>query len=966
MVNRGSTGDRAELMAASKFEFDEDSGGILRIMLLGPPAASLDGRDLRLGPPRQWAVLAVLAARAGVTVARDEIISAVWGAAQPTSAERGVHTYVSGLRRLLEPARQNRQPGQVLVSHDAGYELRVPRHYIDHWEFERHVEQAELCWRREEFESSLEELNSALALWRGPAFSGIPGPFAETEQVRYEELKLGAMERRAEVRLALGRQAEAIPDLQSLIRQQPLRERARLLLIQSLYQSDRQADALAEYQNARRSLIEQLGVEPGEALQALHGQILRGEPLRGHVVDRVVTATPVRREERPVSPSQLPRKTGGLTGRSPELRRLHSLLGPVGHETDPLPIVSITGPAGVGKTSLAVSFAHMVAERFDGHLFVNLHGFDQERMASSAAVVVGGLLAALGVSEAGMPADLDQMVAMYRSVTAAKRLLLVLDNAENATQVRPLLPGGSGSAVIITSRSRLEGLVARDGAHPVVLSPLNAHDSVELLGDVIGRDRVAAEPEAAVRIADLCAGLPLAIRVAAERIATRGHLSLADVAEDLAEESGRLDALTVRGDDETSARTVFSWSYRHLDAEDARAFRLLSLQPAVDFAVGAAAALLDLKTDVAQTRLEALASMHLIEEVRPGRCRFHDLIRLYARELCREQDGQVRQGEAVDRLLRWYLTMAARASAALAPWQDTSHLEQDVPGLQGVQGSDNGLEWFRRESSALTAAVELASESGRVDIAWQMPFAAFHYLHVVKNWRLWAAVYEPALRATHRAGARFGEAWMHHGLSVADHGRGDFDGAYEHSRSALEIRRAIGDRDGEAWSLHGLGLACLGLKRLDKAESYFVESIRLRHELSDRYGGAVSTLFLSQTVQQSGRSADAVKLAEEALAVFTELDSLSGVGHALTVLGSAHKELRNYDLAGRYLRRALQACRDAGDEHGEGDALRGLGGVMSEVGADDQAREYLAKAFMIMQRRGDPQAEEVRVQLGKT
>ncbi|MFI9388554.1 BTAD domain-containing putative transcriptional regulator [Kutzneria sp. NPDC052558] len=951
-------------MTSSGGKIGEEFAGDLRIALLGPPAAALNGRDLRLGPPRQWAVLALLAARAGQAVARDEIISAVWGAAQPVSAESGVHTYVSGLRRLVEPARTNRQPGQILVSHDAAYELRVPKENIDIWEFDRLFDAAESRWRHGEFEASLTGLESALALWRGPAFSGIPGPFAETEQVRYDELRLAAAERRAEVLMAVGRQIEAIPDLQSLTRQNPLRERARHLLIQALYRSDRQADALAEFQETRRCLVEQLGVEPGHALQTLHSQILRGEPaddLGGHDPGPVST-----RSDDHMVPSQLPRRNGRLTGRTSELKRLNRLLDSPTQVGDPLPVVLITGPAGVGKTTLAVSCAHSVAETFDCQMYVNLHGFDQERAASSSAVVLGGLLEALGLSSARMPADVDQLSALYRSATAAKRLLLVLDNAESAAQVRPLLPGGAGSAVIVTSRSRLDGLVARDGAHPVVLMPLSARDSIDLLADVIGEHRIAGEPEAAARVTALCAGLPLAIRVAAERIATRSHLALSDVAADLAEEAGRLDALTIRGDDETSARTVFSWSYRHLDAEHARSFRILGLHPAVDFGVGAAAAMLDVAISEAQEQLDMLASVHLVEEIRHGRYRFHDLILLYAKELCVERDDPRLRSEAVERLLQWYLAMAVRASDAAAPWRCLPDNQANVQGLQAIYDRDDALKWFHNESSALSAAAELAAKSGRLDVAWQIPLAEFNYLHLVKNWSLWAAVYGLALDSVQGKGQPVGEAWMHHGLSVADHGRGEFTGAYEHSRRALEIRRALGDREGEAWSLHGLRIACLGLERLEEAERHLIAAIGVHLELGDRYGKTVTTLFLAETKRELGQYSEAIELAGTTLDDYEKLDSPHGMGQTLKVLGRSHAYLHQYELAEHYYQRALRVCHDAGDEVGEEESLCGLADVMTAVGANDRARVYLTQALEILQRRGDPQAEDVRSQLATT
>ncbi|REH28630.1 DNA-binding SARP family transcriptional activator [Kutzneria buriramensis] len=952
-------------MAVQANGHDGGTSASLRIALLGPPIARLGERELRLGPPRQLAVLALLAARAGQAVAREEIIAGVWGDDQPSSAENSVHTYVSGLRRIIEPARANRQPGQILVSHDSAYELRLPREAIDVWEFSGRLDDADRRWRSGEFDTSLELLNTALGLWRGPAFSGIPGPFAETEQLRYEELRLTAVERRGEVLLALGQHDQLVTDLQRLTREYPLRERARHLLMRALYRCDRQADALAEFQDARRSLVDELGVEPGHALQALHAQILRADP----ALDLAAAegAATVVGKSTLALPSQLPRRVATFTGRKHELGRLHDLLDEVVDDSeDPLPIVLITGPAGVGKTSFAVHFAHAVARRFDGQIYINLHGFDRERASAASADVLGSLLATLGVGSARIPAGLENLIALYRSTTADKRLLLVLDNAASAEQVRPLLPGGTGCAVIVTSRSRLGGLVARDGAHPVVLAPLHPTESVDLLAGVIGRQRVDAEPAAAARIAELCGGLPLAVRIAAERIATRAHVLLADVAEDLGEEAGRLDVLTVRGDDETTARTVFSWSYRHLDAKAAQCFRLLGLHPGVEFGVGVVAAMLDLAAPQTREQLDALASVHLVEEVRHGRYRLHDLVRLYANELSQTEDNDSARTDAIGRLLGWYLTMAERASNVLAPWQDLAGADGQLAGLWQFRQYDEVRAWFDAELTSLVAAAELAMNSGCPEFGWRIPLAEFYYLHIVKNWTLWVRTYEVALRAAQAAGDPYGEAWMHHGLSVAEHGRGNLDSALDHSRRALDIRRAIGDRDGEAWSLHAMGLAELGRHHFADAAQLFGQSIEIRDELNDAYGKAVTQIFLAETVHLRGDTESAIKLAEAALTIFTELGTAHGQGHALNLLGCAYTVRQDHDKAADSYRRALRVCREAGDEHGEGDALRGLGKLMAAVGANDEAREYLTQALSILQRRDDPMADDVRAQLAST
>ena len=488
-------------------------------------------------------MLGILAMRANRVISRGELVDAVWGQDPPASAEGGIYTYVAGLRRVIEPNRSLRGPGRVLVSSGAGYVLHLVPGQPDAVAFEQDLGRARQLRKTGDLTGAVTSLNSALSLWRGIAFAGVPGPFAETERVRLGELRSAAAEERADVLLSLGRHEEVVPDLTAMVAEHPLRERMRGLLMIALYRSGRHAEALRVFAEGRRVLADELGIDPGTDLSRIHQQVLTADPALavpdgrprwtldgdgaesdsalgdGHRRPRAEdTRTPV--------PAQLPLDAPGFSGRHEELDILQSMLpakSAGSGEAEPdqtVPIVVISGTAGTGKTALAVRFGHQVAKRFPGgQLYVNLRGLDPATAPMEPAEALRFFLHALGVPPYRIPADVQGRSALFRSLLDGRRMLIVLDNARDVAQVRPLLPGSPGSLVVVTSRNELTGLVAAEGAVPLTLDVLSCAEAHEMLARRLGPGRTAAESQAADEIINSCARLPLALGIAVGRAA---------------------------------------------------------------------------------------------------------------------------------------------------------------------------------------------------------------------------------------------------------------------------------------------------------------------------------------------------------------------------------------------------------------------------------------------------------------
>jgi len=629
--------------------------------VLGPVEVRAHGRPMDAGHARQRAVLAVLLLDPGRAVPLGVLIDRVWGEDPPRSARNVLYGYVARLKALLA---SGQDPVVSLFRSSGGYLIRAGPGQPDLVRFRCLVAEAAAG----DDERAAAALGRALALWRGPALAGLDSPWLNAMRTTLELERSAAVLDLNDIRLRRGEHAAMAGELTAQAAASAADERLTGQLMLALYRCGRQADALRWYEQTRRHLVGELGAIPGPALAALHQQILRADPALaaptavGGAAEPRAGIWPAGRFAVPV-PRELPPDVSAFTGRSAEVRRLDQLLtGPAPHAVRaPAAVISaVSGTAGVGKTALAVHWAHRAAGQFpDGQLHVNLRGYDLAQPLT-AADALAVLLRALGVPDEDIPAGEDRRAASYRSLLAGKRMLVVIDNARTAEQVRPLLPGTCTCAVLVTSRDSLVGLVARDGAARLDLDLLPLDDAVGLLRELIGA-RADDDPPSAAKLAQKCSRLPLALRVAAELAATRPNVPLADLIEELADEQRRLDVLNADGDPRTAVGTVFSWSYKHLDPGLARAFRLTCLHPGPDFDSSAVAALMAAPLHQASRMLEVLARAHLIHSTGPGWYGMHDLLRAYGRGLTSAEDGEERALQALARLTDHYVHAAASA-----------------------------------------------------------------------------------------------------------------------------------------------------------------------------------------------------------------------------------------------------------------------------------------------------------------
>lgn len=690
----------------------------MRFRILGPLAVQdRYGEPVSLQALKQRALLLVLLLHADKPVSIGRLEAALWPDRPPRSAAALIRTYVSGLRSML--GLKDAQQIPRLAKEPDGYRLTLAPADLDLAVFDDLSARGRHALSRGDAAQAARLLSDALALWRGEPGGGITlDEECAAILAGLAERRLVAEEAWAAAQLELGSGADLIGKLRSLVAEQPLRERARGQLMLALYRSGRKAEALEEFLSLRRRMADELGIEPSALTRKLHRRILADDPA---LISAQVPAA---------IPRQLPHGTGDFTGREAELGAMTAML-PGTDATAPA-ITLITGMAGVGKTALAVHFAYLVADRFpDGQLFLDLHGHaDAEPVPSAEGL--RRFVRALGAKE--IPSDTDEIAALYRSLLADRRMIILLDNAADASQVRVLLPGSPHCLVLVTSRSRLPGLLARDSATAVTVEPLTATESITLLRKALGAPRVDADPDATATIVARCARLPLALRIVAERAAHRPQLALATLAGELVTEQQRLNVLTTDEDGYSTVRLVFSWSYRKLAPAAARMFRLLSLHPGPDISVPAAAALADTSVARASRLLELLADMHLAEEAAPSRYRFHALVCDYAAERAAEDESMADRTAAIRRMLAWYLYTADAANRLLAPARRHVPLGFTRPDHAPPLLSDyaQALAWCDAEHANLVAAIRAAVEAGEDEIAWRLPVALASFFELRK------------------------------------------------------------------------------------------------------------------------------------------------------------------------------------------------------------------------------------------
>jgi DNA-binding SARP family transcriptional activator/tetratricopeptide (TPR) repeat protein len=955
----------------------------------GEPGAVLTAR-LR-------ALLAALLWRAGQPVPADELAELVWDGVPPSRTPDATRTLIMRLRRQLDGRAAAR-----IVTRAPGYVIEISGDELDAAQFETLTREAGAAVRAGQWAQAARTASKALGLWRGTPLADIPSQLLRDRWVPHlEELHVQALEWRIEADLHEGRHEQLIPELRDLTARHPLREHIHGQLMLALYRCGRQGEALAAYAVARDVLVTDLGVEPGPGLRELHQRILSA--------DSALTVTgpprPATAEPQRITPRELPPTVPGFTGRSAELAALTGLLDRPGAQAPGTVVISaIGGTAGVGKTALAVHWAHSVADRFpDGQLYVNLRGYDpaQPMPASDA---LAAFLRSLGVPGQDIPPEEDERAARYRSLLADKRMLVVLDNAGSAGQVRPLLPGTPACTVLVTSRDTLAGLAARDGAAHLDLDVLPPEDAVALLRTLIGA-RAAAEPAAAAELAAQCCRLPLALRVAAELAATRPAVPLAGLAGELADLQTRLDLLTAGEDPGTQVRAVFSWSYRRLDTEAARAFRLLGLHPGPDLESYAAAALTCATVPQARQMLDVLTRAHLIQAAAPGRYCMHDLLRGYARELSATVDGGQEQRAAMTRLFDHYLYTAATAmdTLYLAERHRRPRIPRPTTPVPPLADPTTAREWLDAQRAVLVAAAGHAAARDWPGHATWLAITLFRYLshgghspealtiyshalgaarrtgdrateatalnqigHV--DWqqsRLQQAVdrHRQALALFWEAGDRAGEAEALGSLGLAESALGRYEQAAHHHQGAVAIYRDIGDRLGEARALGNLGLARQRQGRYQEAAGYLQQALDLCRELGDRQGEAMVLGRLGVIDLRLGRYQEAAGYLQQSLALLHGIGNTVGEAETLVKLGEVYLRLGRCKQAAGNIEQALAVSREIGDRELEADALNGLGDVLFQTGEAGKARAHHAAALRLASGVGAPR-EQARAHSG--
>ncbi|WP_405583847.1 AfsR/SARP family transcriptional regulator [Streptomyces sp. NBC_01092] len=935
----------------------------LRFAVLGPVRAWHGEGELDLGPPQQRVVLAALLLRRGRPVTIAELIDAVWGDEPPATAVAVLRSYVSRLRKVLEPGRDASASPRVVESAAGGYLARAPEHALDLGLFERRVAEAKRLRAAGEVSAAAELLHRALDGWEETPLAGLPGPLAEAERSRLTEERLATLELRLDIDVSLGRHGEVIAELTALTSEHPLRERLCRLFMLALYRSGRQAEALAAYRRTRSTLLDELGVEPGVPLREMHDRILAADasldpsPRQNGAHQPVSPAV-----DHSALPAQLPADLPAFTGRRVELEQAQALLPDDGTHPATVVISAITGMAGTGKTALAVHWAHRVAHRYpDGQLSIDLRGFDPTGPVVPPDEAIRALLDALGVPPRRIPHRFDAQAALYRSLLADRRMLILLDNARDTEHVRPLLPGSPGCLVIVTSRNQLTGLIAGDGAHPLTLNPLTPAEAHAFLVRRVGAARPAAEPQATEEIIARCARLPLALAIVAARAATHPGFPLRAIAEELRADAGSLDAFA-DGDLATDLRAAFSSSCAALSVPAARLFRLVGLHSGPDICAPAAAALAGLPLRATRPLLLELTRAHLLAEHAPGRYALHDLLRVHAAECAVMEETPGERGRALERLLCWYLHTADAAHAHLAPHRRRIPLDPLPPGCRPsvFTGYDQALEWCETERRNLVAAVHRAAAARRAGIAWRLTSALWGYFHLRGHPHDWLDTARTAHDAARAAHDRTGEAWSHSDLAAALTAAGRSDEAVDHLRQAIVRHRELGDRQGGHQAVADLGPAHLRSGRPHRAVEYTRRALAVSRVRGHAWGEGIALADLGDAYRHLHRFDDAVDCLQRALVVLRAAGNSWFEGIALDRLGTVRHLLHHHDDAIRHYRRALEAHRAAGNRWGEAHTLGHLADVRLAAGEPETARDNWRQALAVFEEFGHPGAEEIR------
>jgi DNA-binding SARP family transcriptional activator len=917
-----------------------EPSGAARFRILGPVEVWTGEGWAKIGAAKQRSVLATLLLRPGEPVSIDVLIDEVWPEKPPARAANLVSVYVHHLRRLIGDS-----GARVLVTRPPGYLVMAGPGELDAGRFAGLVAEGRRALAAGAPARAVELLTGAAGLWRGRALADVAGtPRVAAEADRLEESRIEALELRAEASLACGRYAEVVPEVRRLLDGRPLQEKLWALYMRALYGDGRQAEALEVYEQARNRIADELGVDPGPELRQLYHQILTADGEQA-----ILPVTPAGPGPVPAPapvPAQLPADIPDFTGRSGQVEQLHELLAGPGGEDSPgaVRVVLVVGSGGLGKTALAVHAAHLLASQFpDGQLYANLLGATQP---ADPAEVLARFLRDLGMDGPRIPLGEEERAAHYRTRLAGQRVLILFDDARDAAQVTPLLPGSASCAVLITGRNWLPELA---GIAVLDLDVLSAAEGQALFTRVVGEKRVAAEPDATDEVLAACAGLPLAIRIAGARLATRSNWSVRTLAGRLADERRRLDELRVGN---MAVRASFEVSFASLpgpavsgELDSASAFGLLGLWTGPWISLPAAAALLGEPGGSVAGALDLLVDAHLLESPEPDRYRFHDLLRVYAADRAYTQESGPAREAAIARVLTWYLYTAEAAARIISPQRRQVPLDPVPPLLRPLAfgALDAALAWCEDERPDLTAATRLAAAAGLHELAWKLPAAAMVFYQRRSHWADWVATHEIGLASARTVGDRLAEAWMLNNLGIA-YGVQLMEESLSFFEQALALSRELGNGPGEAQAATNVANAYFRLGRFVEARAAAQRSIDIERRVGNRFGEGITLGILGGACRELGEFDEAIGFLRQALDISRELGDRDFEAESLADLGEAYLGLGQAGDATRCLQDSLAIRESIGDRHGQAATLQKLGQAQWRAGHADQARELLAEA----------------------
>ncbi|MEU7903368.1 BTAD domain-containing putative transcriptional regulator [Actinoplanes sp. NPDC049118] len=969
----------AQLPAASR---PGPGAARLWIGVLGPLGVQRGGAAVEVRSRMQGDLLSLVAVQPGLVVSTDEIVDVLWGEKPPRSCLRLVHTYVAQVRAILEPARQLRGQARTLRHVRSGYRLELDGDELDLTTFTRLTGVAAQARDAGDAEGAARLFGDALDLWRGPVLAGAGERLSRhPATVAVARQRLAAAVAYGDLAIAAGRYEEAVERVGAAFDGEPLHEGLAARLILALAGSGGQAAALTLFAEVRRRLTNELGIEPGAELHEAYLRVLRrqvpasadhrSEPVEEPVeapggtgqppetpVPPPLPVMPARRDG--VTPRQLPAEIRHFVGRARELAQLDELADE-SESRGRVVVAAVDGPGGIGKTTLVIHWAHGATERFpDGQLFIDLRGFSPGGKPVSTSEAVRGLLDALGVAQQRIPADLDAQVGLFRSMLAGKRVLVVLDNALDAEQVRPLIPGSGTSLVVVTSRRRLTSLVAVEDAHPLPLRLLTDPEARELVYRRLGAVRTTVRPAAVDDLVDRCAGLPLALSIVSAHATRRSMLECPR-----SERVGGLEALS-GNDASTDVRAVFSWSYHGLSAGAARLFRLLGLHPGADLGTAAAASLLGEPVMAARARLAELVNTSLVNESAQGRFTVHDLLRSYAAELAHAVDGEADRTAARRRMFDHYLHSAHAANTLMIE----SHLkpiplDEPSPGLavERPPGRAAATAWFALERQVLLSIVDEAAATGFHRHAWQIAWSLITFLNRRGLFAEQLRAQRTALAAAERAGDPAGRAQARRALGGAQTHVGHHSAARENLLTALGEFADLGDVNGQT-SAH-FGLSFLGTLRDDHraALRHSGAALELCRAAGNLPGQASALNSVGWHHAHLGEFHEAVECCSAALEIHRATGNALGEAHTLDSLGVIHQSGGEHETALTFFLRSFALFEEHGDTYLMATVLDHAGDSQEALGRPAEARATWSRSLELLDGARHPDADQVRAKL---